>query len=122
MQLEVYRAAGATLELLGTCEIRRLSGRWLEVLHKPPGDGVARGTLLPPDAHAFRVIDLDDADEPRSGLLVHGSADPEVLPGWKPAPAGQAISSGATAIGRRAVAPTTEASSPASRTTSPALV
>lgn len=132
MQLEVYRAAGTTLELLGTCELNRLSGRFLEVLHQAADDGAVRGTLQPPEAHAFQVIDLRDEHGPRSGLLVDGPADPGVLPGWmpvspdrqpqSPVPTGEGMSSGGAAAAKRGVAPSVDASSRASRTTSPSLV
>lgn len=132
MQLEVYRTAGTTLELLGTCELNRLSGRFLEVLHQVADDVAVRGTLQPPEAHAFQVIDLRDERGPRSGLLVEGPADPGVLPGWtpvapdrlpqSPVPIGEGMGSGTAADARRGVAPSVDASSRASRTTSPSLV
>ncbi|MBR0666495.1 hypothetical protein GXW71_19205 [Roseomonas hellenica] len=132
MQLEVYRAAGTTLELLGTCELNRLSGRFLEVLHQAADDGAAHGSLQPPEAHAFHVIDLRDERGQRSGLLVDGPADPGVLPGWtpvppgrlpqSPVPIGEGMGSGGAAAARRGVAPSVDANSRASRTTSPSLV
>lgn len=132
MQLEVYRAAGSTLELLGTCELNRLSGRSLEVLHLVADDGDVHGALQPPESHAFAVIDLRDERGPRTGLLVQEPADPGVLPGWRPVPAGrrpqspvlvgEAMGSGGAATARRAVAPSLDANSRSSRTTSPSLV
>lgn len=82
MELDVFRCFGSVLERVGTCEIRSISGRSFEVLHQPANID-DDGPLLPVEAHAFQVIDLNDESGLRAGVLAQDQANPSVLPGWR---------------------------------------
>lgn len=82
IRVDVFRRGDAALQLLGTCELPRLSADMIEVLHCCGEADVARGTLRPPEAHRFAI--LRTAEE-RLALMPEGDARPEVLPAWQPA-------------------------------------
>jgi hypothetical protein len=85
IRVDVLRRGDAAVQLLGTCELPRLSADIIEVLHCGGETDVARGTLRPPEAHRFAILRSTEAEGERLALMPEGDARPEVLPAWQPA-------------------------------------
>lgn len=85
IRVDVFRRGDAALQLLGTCELPRLSADIIEVLHCCDEADLARGTLRPPEAHRFAILRTAEAEGERLALMPEGDARPEVLPAWQPA-------------------------------------
>lgn len=85
IRVGVFRRGDAALQLLGTCELPRLSADIIEVLHCAGEVDAILGTLRPPEAHRFAILRTAEAEGERLALMPEGDARPEVLPAWRPA-------------------------------------
>lgn len=86
MLVEVFRRCEKKLQLLGSCQLRHVSGDLIEVVQ--PVEHAAwwlPGHARLPDAHRFDVLRMPDGQGERLALVPHDDASPDVLPGWQPA-------------------------------------